>query len=83
VKPDGTIEIDQKANEAREDAMVKRLLANEGVSVIVLGGAHDLADNAERLAKRKAEYVRVAPDGWDEIVKPEYPELVVPVESKH
>ena len=33
---------DRKANEAREAEMVRRLLAGGLVSIVVLGGAHDL-----------------------------------------
>ena len=42
--------------EAREDAIVKRLL-KQPVSVVVLGGAHDLSDNVKRMAG--VEYIRV------------------------
>ena len=46
VQPDGTIVFDEKANEARESAIVKNLMkASSGTAVIVLGGAHDLSDN--------------------------------------
>jgi len=45
VKPDGTIVFDEKANEAREDAIVRKLMKASGTAVIVLGGAHDLSDN--------------------------------------
>jgi hypothetical protein len=45
VKPDGLIVFDAKANEAREEAIVKNLMKASGTAVIVLGGAHDLSDN--------------------------------------
>jgi len=36
---------DEKANEVREDAIVKRMMKVSGTAVIVLGGAHRLSDN--------------------------------------
>ena len=42
--------------EAREDAMIKRLL-RQPVSIVVLGMAHDLTDNVKRMAG--VEYIRV------------------------
>lgn len=42
---DGTVRIDVEANERREDAIVWRLLRAGPVSVVVLGGVHDLSDN--------------------------------------
>lgn len=46
----GKFQLDAKANERREDAMVKLL---DGPSVIILGGGHNLSDNTKR------EYVRI------------------------
>ena len=42
--------IDDEANERREDAQVRKLTAVQGVAVVILGAAHDLADNAARLS---------------------------------
>ena len=55
---DGRVQWDDEANEAREDAIVRKLLERP-VSVVIMGGGHDLSDNVERLAP-EAEYVRVA-----------------------
>lgn len=49
VRADGTVVFDKKADEARENAIVRNLLKSDGVAVIVLGGAHDLADNLKRV----------------------------------
>ncbi|QDV53686.1 hypothetical protein [Gimesia fumaroli] len=59
VRADGTVVFDKKADEAREDAIVRNLLKADGVVVITLGGAHDLSDNLKRLAKG-CKYERVA-----------------------
>lgn len=59
IKPDGTIHFDDAKIKAREEAMVKRLLAaKELVAVIVLGAGHDLS---ELLKSHSVEYVRVMP----------------------
>ena len=36
---------DEKANKAREDAIVRNTLRASETAVLVLGGAHDLSDN--------------------------------------
>ena len=56
----GEIHFDEQANEQREDAIVRTLLAGQPVAVIVLGMAHDLRDNIERLSDGRCEYVRVS-----------------------
>ncbi|MFT4559144.1 MAG: hypothetical protein ACI92S_004534 [Planctomycetaceae bacterium] len=45
VLADGRIVFDEKANKAREDAIVKRMMKASGTAVLVMGGAHDLSDN--------------------------------------
>ena len=45
VQADGRIVFDEKANEAREDAIVTRMMKASGTAVLVLGGSHDLSDN--------------------------------------
>ena len=53
---DGKFVFDEKANEAREDAIVKRVLAGTArTGVRILGGAHDLSDNVPD----DCEYIRV------------------------
>lgn len=54
----GKIAPDRKKIEAREDAMVRRML-DRPVAIAVLGGGHDLADNVRRLTA-DCEYIRVA-----------------------
>ena len=54
---DGQVQWDDEANEGREDAIVRKLLERP-VSVVILGGGHDLSDNIERLAPA-CGYVRV------------------------
>ena len=49
VKDDGTIVFDEKANEKREDAIVRNLMKASGnTAIVVLGGAHDLSDNVPK-----------------------------------
>lgn len=64
VTKDGRIDLNQARNQAREDAQVRLLLAGESVSVIILGGGHDLADNVERLSGGRAQYIRVKLKAW-------------------
>ncbi|QDT94150.1 hypothetical protein [Gimesia algae] len=59
VQADGSVVIDKKADEAREDAIVKNLMKADGVVVIILGGGHDLSDNIKR-AESNCKYERVA-----------------------
>ena len=67
VSDDGLVALDQEKIEAREDAQVRLMLGNGPVAVIILGGAHDLSDNLERLSSAKAEYIRVEVKAWKEI----------------
>jgi hypothetical protein len=53
----GTVRFDQQAIEARQDAQVGLLLKGEPFSLIILGGAHDLSDNVERLSERPSTSV--------------------------
>ena len=57
VGDDGKVDFDKKRNTAREDAVVRTLLKAGPLAVIVMGGAHDLADNAERLSHGMCEVV--------------------------
>jgi hypothetical protein len=53
-------EYDESQTEAREDAIARNLLKVEGDALVILGGAHDLTDNLERLkGDAEVEYVRV------------------------
>jgi hypothetical protein len=42
---DGQVVFNEKANEARADAIIGNTLRASGTAVLVLGGAHDLSDN--------------------------------------
>ncbi|MHC4403898.1 MAG: hypothetical protein ACYTG0_29930 [Planctomycetota bacterium] len=66
VAKDGTVVLDSVKIEARQDAQVKRLLGGGRFALIILGGAHDLSDNLDRLSRGQAEYIRVATKGWQE-----------------
>ena len=59
---DGTVVLDEKAIERRQDAIVRVLTANN-VSLVILGGAHDLADNLPA----DVEYLRVTTAFYAEI----------------
>jgi hypothetical protein len=64
---DSRVVLSELEIEAREEAMVARLLAsNEPVSVIVLGAAHDLAS---RLGRREVEYRRIVPSEVERLMK--------------
>ena len=53
------------ANDAREAAIVRRLVARGPLSVVVLGGAHDLSRHVEALGD--CEYLRVFVEGWPKV----------------
>jgi hypothetical protein len=67
VAEDGTVALDQERIAAREEAQAKRLLSSGRFCLIVLGGAHDLADNLDRLSDGRAEYIRVGMRAWREV----------------
>ncbi|MEQ9009518.1 MAG: hypothetical protein RLP12_16680 [Ekhidna sp.] len=58
VRSDGKVKFDMKANERREDAIVRNLLKGSRVVVITLGKDHDLHDNIRRLSP-KVRYRRL------------------------
>jgi hypothetical protein len=66
VRPDGTVRPDPAAVAARNDAQVRRALAGNPVTVIVLGGDHDLSAAVRRLGNGAAEYIRVTPRSYVE-----------------
>ena len=66
VATDGTVVLDEKRIEARQDAQAKRLLDGGRFALIILGGAHDLSDNLDRVGGGKVEYIRVATGEWRE-----------------
>jgi hypothetical protein len=49
--PSGESFLTRTADEAREDAIVKRIMKASGTAVLVLGCAHDLSDNVPKKVK--------------------------------
>ncbi|WP_417379467.1 hypothetical protein [Gimesia sp.] len=68
---DGKIQFDEKAEEKREDEMIKILMKRNGLKVIVLGGGHDLKNNLERMKLGSVLYVRVSGKQYERVVKDE------------
>ena len=71
VAKDGKIRFDEKAEERREDEMLKVLLKGQGIKVIVLGGSHDLTGNMERMKLDSVRYARVSSMRYEKVVKDE------------
>jgi hypothetical protein len=61
----GELVVRKKANDAREDAMVRNILSRGRFGFIILGAAHDLTESIKRLAP-DCEYLRVMPKGTEE-----------------
>lgn len=59
VTPEGKIRLDPEKLKARRDAQVKGVLEKGAFGLIVLGGAHDLSENVQRLGQGRCEYIRV------------------------
>ena len=55
----GKVEFDAEADDRREDAIVRSMLAGDRVAVIVLGGDHELAKNVRLAAHGSCQYVRI------------------------
>lgn len=66
VRPDGRVELDQKAVEARQDVQVKLALESGPFALIILGGAHDLSASMKRLSGATCEYLRVTTKRYQE-----------------
>jgi len=65
VAEDGEVKLDREVIEARQDAQVRVMIEGGRFALVILGGAHDLADNVRKLAGRDGEYVRVTTRwGW-------------------
>ena len=64
-----SVVLDPDKIEARQDAQARRLLDGGRFALIVLGGAHDLSDNLDRLSRGQAEYIRAAPKGWRKVAE--------------
>jgi len=69
VDEDGKVVFDEKWNATREDAIVRELLKGGPLAVIVLGGAHDLADNAERLSNGTCEVITVSMKAYRKVTE--------------
>ena len=57
----GGVAFEGAANEAREAAMARRLVASGPLSIVVLGGAHDLSRHVREIGD--CEYLRVFVEG--------------------
>lgn len=64
VTPDGKVRLNPERVREREDAQVRALLSGEPVSVIILGGAHDLGGSVRRLGGGRCEYLRVTTEAF-------------------
>ena len=62
----GELVLDPAAIEAREDAMVRRMLVGPPVTIAIIGGSHDLTDNIERHGGGTVEYLRVKTKAYAE-----------------
>lgn len=69
VGKDGKVRFDIDAEEKREDEMIKILMKEKGISVIVLGGGHDLTDNLERMKMDEVRYARVSSKQYERVLK--------------
>jgi len=65
ITPDGSVKVEENKLEARHDAQLRELKKAGPVSVIVLGGAHDLTGSIRR-AGNGWEYLRVTMKGYRE-----------------
>ena len=65
ITEDGAVDLDPQRIEAREDAIVRRLVDSEGCKLLILGGAHDLSDNVARLGKGNVELIVVDTQAWE------------------
>lgn len=65
ITPDGSVKVEENKLEARHDAQLQELKKAGQVSVIVLGGAHDLTGSIRR-AGNGWEYLRVTTTGFRE-----------------
>lgn len=65
ITPDGSVKLEENKLEARHDAQLRELKKAGPVSVIVLGGAHDLTGSIRR-AENGWEYLRVTTKGFQE-----------------
>jgi hypothetical protein len=60
---DGELRFDSQANDARQAAIVRRLLGKGPLAVVVLGADHDLSEQVRQLGGGRCEYVRVRTGG--------------------
>ena len=59
----GSLIFDGAANDARQAAIVRRLLGNGPIAVVVLGADHDLSEQVNQLGGGRCEYVKVTVKG--------------------
>lgn len=60
---DGELIFAGRANDERQAAIIKRLLASGPLAVIVLGGGHDLSEQVRQIGGGRCEYLRVTASG--------------------
>jgi hypothetical protein len=64
---DGHIELESETIEAREDAMVNKMLDSGLFAFMVLDGGHDLSDNIERFGGGTCEYLTVETEWYSQL----------------
>lgn len=60
---DGELTFAGRANDERQAAIVKRLLASGPLAIVMLGGGHDLSEQVRQLSGGRCEYLRVRVSG--------------------
>jgi hypothetical protein len=68
VDEDGNVTFDNRLIENREDTHVEALLKHDGLSIVILGGQHDLTDNLQRLRRQPCQYIQVETKAYRRIV---------------
>ncbi|WP_145096467.1 hypothetical protein [Anatilimnocola aggregata] len=70
VTSEGKVVFDDAANDERQDAIAKRIIdAREPVSLIVLGGGHQLSDNFKRSSRTNVQYERIELPAWKTLME--------------
>ena len=69
VSPDGMVRFDPGKVAAREAGIVETAMRHGPVAVVVLGGAHDLTEQARRVGGRTCEYIRVTTRRYAEVAR--------------
>ena len=67
VGPGGRVQVDAVNLEARHDVQVKAAMVSGPVTVLVLGGSHDLSASVRKLGAGTTEYIRVTTRRFNEV----------------